>query len=315
VEVPFLRSVSKDGRLSSLSSFFQSNKSFMVVALVVSLISIGCFLQTERTDYIKNDRGWLHPTYYRRWETTLSDTVKKVHVVISLPEKLDVWQKGSVVARGFNESEYDKVRLEFWASGKSTGVYALSVKLNGREIKKYPQGIKGSAQWYSVPLKGPEREAIEDMGEAEVIFSLSGAPNPETDYVTFCGAAVVSGNSSLFDGATWTRDDLSEQPGDQQGEFYVRLAYTKGLFAEPSFTSERVVILLLYLVAICLLVLFRHSINNFRASGALSALKSTFKAHREIIVLLASVFVSFGLAGLFCHPLSSLRAGRGWCVI
>ena len=304
-----MRSVSKDGCLNSLLSFFQSNKSFIVVALVVSLISIVYFLQTERTDYIKNGRGWLHPAYHRRWETTLSDTVKKVHVVISLPEKLDVWHKGSVVARGFNESEYDKVRLEFWASGKSTGVYALSVKLNGREIKRYPQGIKGSAQWYSVPLKGPEREAIQDMGEAEVIFSLSGAPNPETDYVTFCGAAVASRNSSLFDGAAWTRDDLSEQPGDQQGEFYVRLAYTKGFFAEPSFTSERVVILLLYLVAICLLVLFRHGINNFRASRALSALKSTFKAHREIIFLLALVFVlALALRGYFVirYPRSEL---------
>jgi len=209
-----------------------------------------------------------------------------------LPQKLDVWQKGSVVARDFNESEYDRVRLEFWASGKSTGAYSLSVKVNGREIKRYPRGLRGNARWHSVILEGPAREAIRDVGEAEVTFSLSGAPNPETDYVTFYGdAAVASRNSSLFDGADWTQDDLSEQPGDQQGEFYVRLAYTKGLFTEPSPTSERVVILLLYLVAICLLVLFRRSINGFRASMALSVLKSTFKAHREIIVLLVSVFV------------------------
>ena len=289
--VPFMGNVSEDGWLSGLSGFFRSNKLFMVAVLFVSLIAIGCFLQTERADYVKNDRGWRHSTHHQRWETTLSDTAQKVRVVISLPEKLDVWQKGSVVAKYFNESEYDKVLLEFWASGKSTGAYSLSVKLNGRELKRYPRGIKGNAQWHSVLLEGPAREAIRDA-EAEVIFSLSGAPNPETDYVTFYGdAAVAPRKSSLFDGADWTGDDLSEQPGDQQGEFYVRLAYTKGLFTEPSPTSERVVILLLYLVALGLLVLFRRSINSFRASMALSVLKSTFKAHREIIVLLVSVFV------------------------
>jgi len=128
--------------------------------------------------------------------------------------------------------------------------------------------------------------------------------------VTFYGdVAGASRNSSLFDGTDWTRDDLSEQSGDQQGEFYVRLAYTKGLFTEPSPTSERVAILLLYLVAICLLVLFRHSINSLRASMALSALKSTFKARREIIVLLASVFVlALVLRSYFVvrYPLSKL---------
>ncbi len=287
-----MRSVSEEDRLSSLFDFFRSNQPFVVAALIVSLISIGCFLQTERTDYVKNDQGWRFPVHYRRWETTFSDTVQKVKVVIGLPEKLNVWQKGSVVARDFNESEYDKVHLEFWASGKSTGAYSLSVELNGREIKGYPQGLRGSARWHSILLEGPVREAIRDVGEAEVIFSLSGAPNPETDYVTFYGDVVgASRRSSLFDGAAWTSDDLSEQPGDQRGAFYVRLAYTKGLFTEPSVTSERVVILLLYLVAICLLALFRRSINSFRASVALSALKSVFKTHREIIVLLVSIFI------------------------
>jgi hypothetical protein len=148
--VLFLRSVFEDGWLSGLSGFFQSNKRFVVAILIVSLISIGCFLQTEGTDYVKNDRGWQFPAHHRRWETTLSDTVQKVKVVISLPEKLDVWQKGSVVTRDFNESEYDRVRLEFWASGKSTGAYSLSVKLNGRELKRYPRGIKGNARWHSI---------------------------------------------------------------------------------------------------------------------------------------------------------------------
>ena len=287
-----MRSISKNGWLSGLSDFFKKNKPFVVATLVVSLIFIVCFLQTERTDYVKNEQGWQHPTHRQRWEMVLSDITQKVKVVISLPQKLDVWQKGSVVARDFNESEYDRVRLEFWASGKSTGAYSLSVKVNGREIKRYPRGLRGNARWHSVLLEGPAREAIRDVGEAEVTFSLSGAPNPETDYVTFYGdAAVASRNSSLFDGADWTQDDLSEQPGGQQGEFYVRLAYTKGLFTEPSPTSERVVILLLYLVALGLLVLFRRSINGFRASMALSVLKSTFKAHREIIVLLVSVLV------------------------
>ena len=287
-----MRSVSEGGRLSGLSGFFRSNKPFVIVALVVSLISIGCFLQTERTDYVKNDQGWQYPIHYQRWKTTLSDTTQKIKIVLSLPEKLDVWQKGSVVARDFNESEYNRVRLEFWAGGQSTGAYSLSVNLNGREIKRYPQGIRGNARWHSVLLEGAVRSAIRDVGEAEVIFSLSGAPKPETDYVTFHGdAAVVSRNSFFFDGAGWTQDDLSSQAGDQQGEFYVRLTYTKGLFTDPSLTSERVVILSLYLVAICLLVLFRRNVDSFRISTVFSALKSTFKAHRELVVLLASVFV------------------------
>jgi len=285
-------SVSEESRLSGLLDFFRSNKPFVVAVLIVSLISIGCFLQTERTDYVKNGQGWRFPVHYRRWETSLSDTAQKVKVVIGLPEKLDVWQKGLVVARDFHEREYDQVHLQFWASGKSTGAYSLSVKLNGQEIQRYRQGIRGNARWHSVSLEGPVREAIRDAGGAEVIFSLSGAPHPETDYVTFYGDAVdASGDSSLFNGAAWTLDDLSEQPGDQQGEFYVRLAYAKGLFTEPSLTSGRVVILLLYLVAIGLLVLFRCSINSFRASMALSALKSAFKTHREIIILLVSIFV------------------------
>jgi 4-amino-4-deoxy-L-arabinose transferase-like glycosyltransferase len=301
-----MRSVSEGGWLSGLSGSFRNNKPFVMVALVVSLISIGCFLQTERTDYVKNDQGWQYPIYHRRWQTTLSDTTQKVKIVLSSPEKLDIWQKGSVVTRDFNENEYDRVRLEFWASGKSTGAYSLSVNLNGREAKRYSQGLRGNARWHSIPLEGPMREAIRDVGEAEVVFSLSGAPSPETDYVTFYGdAAVASQNSCLFDGADWTRDDLSEQPGVQQGEFYVRLAYTKGLFTDPSLTSERVVILSLYLVAICLLVLFRRNVNDFRISTLFSALKSTFKVHRELVVLLASVFVlALVLRSCFvtCYP-------------
>ena len=301
-----MRSVSEGGWLSGLSGSFRNNKPFVMVALVVSLISIGCFLQTERTDYVKNDQGWQYPIYHRRWQTTLGDTTQKVKIVLSSPEKLDIWQKGSVVTRDFNENEYDRVRLEFWASGKSTGAYSLSVNLNGREAKRYSQGLRGNARWHSIPLEGPMREAIRDVGEAEVVFSLSGAPSPETDYVTFYGdAAVASQNSCLFDGADWTRDDLSEQPGVQQGEFYVRLAYTKGLFTDPSLTSERVVILSLYLVAICLLVLFRRNVNDFRISTLFSALKSTFKVHRELVVLLASVFVlALVLRSCFvtCYP-------------
>ena len=287
-----MRSVSEDGWLSGLSSFFRSNKLFVVATLVVSLISIGCFLQTERTDYVKNDRGWQYSTHYRRWETTLSDTTQKVKIVLSLPEKLDVWQKGSVVARDFDESEYDGVRLEFWASGKSTGAYSLSVKLNGQEIKRYPRGIKGNARWHSVPLGGPAREAVRDVGDAEVIFSLSGAPNPETDYVTFYGdAAVASRNSSLFDGADWTRDDLSSQAGDQQGEFYVRLAYTQSIFADQSLTTERIVIPLFLLNALSLLVIFRKEVNLFRVSEASSSVVSILRSPKTIIILLLAIFL------------------------
>jgi len=287
-----MRSVYKDGWLSRLSGFFRSNKPLVVAVLIVSLISIGCFLQTERADYAKNDRGWQFPTHHRRWETTLSDTSQKLKVFINLPQKLDVWQKGSVVAKDFNEGEYDRVRLEFWGSGKSTGAYSLSVKLNGREIKRYPRGIRGNARWHSVPLEGPVREAIRDAGEAEVIFSLSGAPNPETDYVTFYGdAALASRNSSLFDGVDWTRDDLSEQPGDQQGEFYVRLAYTKSLLADQSLTIERIAILLLLLNALSLLVVLRKVVNSFRVSDAFSSAVSILRSQKTIIILLLAIFL------------------------
>jgi 4-amino-4-deoxy-L-arabinose transferase-like glycosyltransferase len=287
-----MRSVSEDDWLGGLSNFFQSNKRLVVAALVLSLMSIGCFLQTERTDYVKNDRGWQFPTHRQRWETTLSDTAQQVKAVISLPEKLDVWQKGSVVTRDFNESEYDSLRLEFWASGKSTGAYSLAVKLNGREIKKHPRGIKGNARWHSVPLEGLAREAIRDVGEAEVIFGLSGAPNSETDYVTFYGdAAVTSRNSSFFDGADWTRDDLSSQAGDQQGEFYVRLAYARSIFADQSLTTERIVILLFSLNALSLLVVFRKEVNSFRVSDAFSSVVSILRRQKTIILLLLAIFL------------------------
>jgi len=287
-----MRSVSKDGWLSGLSDFFRSNKPFVAAVLIVSLISLGCFLQTERTDYVKNDQGWQFPAHDRRWETTLSDTAQKVRVVISLPDKLDVWQKDSVVARDFNESEYDGVRLEFWASGKSTGAYALSVKLNGREIKRYPRGISGNARWHPVLLEGPAREAVREVGEAEVIFSLSGAPNPKADYVTFYGdAAVASRNSSFFDGANWTEDDLSSQAGDQPGEFYVRLAYTQSILADQSLTTERIVIFLFLLNALSLLVVFRKEVNSFKVSDAFSSVVSTFRSQKTIIILLLAIFL------------------------
>lgn len=241
---------------------------------------------------MKNDRGWRRVTHKERWEATFSDTSRKVKIIIPLPEKLEVWRRGRVVTREFDESAYDRAYLEFWTSGRSTGAYSLSVELNGREIKRYSRGIRGNARWHSVLLESPARETIRDAGEAEVIFSLSGAPHPETDYVTFYGdAAITSGNSFLFDGVDWTQDDLSEWPDDQQGEFYVRLAYKKGLFTEPSLTSERVVIPLLCLVAVFLLMLFRRSINQFRISTTFSAWKSTFRAHRELVVFLVMVFV------------------------
>ncbi len=141
-----MRNVFEDGWLSGLSGFFRSNKPFVVASLLVSLISIGCFLQAERVDYVKNDRGWrFRQLHSRWWETTLSDTVQRVKIVIGLPEKLEVWQRGSVIAKDFNEGEYDEVRLQFWASGKSTGAYSLSVKVNGREIKRYPRGSRAMA--------------------------------------------------------------------------------------------------------------------------------------------------------------------------
>jgi 4-amino-4-deoxy-L-arabinose transferase-like glycosyltransferase len=288
-----MRSVFEDGWLSGLSGFFRSNKPFVVTALVVSLISIGCFLEDERTDYVKNDRGWRYrPLHSRWWETTLSDTVQRVKVVISLPEKLEVWQRGSVIAKDFNEGEYDEVRLQFWASGKSTGAYSLSVKLNGREIKRYPGGIKGNARWRSVPLEGPAREAIRDFGEAEVTFSLSGAPNPKTDYVTFYGdVAGASRNSYFFDGADWTQDDLSSQAGDQRGEFYVRLAYTKSILTDQLLTTERIVIPLFLLNALSLLVIFRKEINSFRVSDAFSSVVSILMSQKTTIILLLAIFL------------------------
>jgi len=289
-----MRNVFEDGCLSGLSGFFRNNKPFVVASLLVSLISIGCFLQTERTDYVKNDRGWwFRPLHSRWWETTLSDTAQRVKVVIGLPEKLEVWQRGSVIAKDFNEGEYDGIRLEFWASGKSTGAYSLSVKLNGREIKRYPRGIKGNGRWHSVPLESPAREAIRDLGEAEVIFGLSGAPNPKTDYVTFYGdVAGDSRNSSFFDGADWTQDDLSSQAGDQQGEFYVRLAYTKSILGDQSLTTERIVILLFLLNALSLLVIFRKEINSFRVSDAFSSVASTLMSQKTTSILLLAIFLS-----------------------
>ena len=287
-----MRNVSKDGCLSGLLGFFRGNKPFVVAVLVVSLIYVSCFLQTGKTDYVKNDEGWQFPDHYWRWETTLSDIAQRVKVFITLPEKLNVWQRGSVVARDFNESEYDKVCLEFWASGKSTGTYSLSVKLNGREIKRYPWGIKGNARWHSVPLEGRAREAIRDVREAEVTFSLSGAPNLETDYVTFYGdAAVASRNSAFFDGADWSWDDPSGQAGDQQGEFYVRLAYAKSIFADQSLTTERLVILLLLLNTFSLLVVFRKEVNSFRVSDAFFSVVSILRSHQTIIILLLAIFL------------------------
>lgn len=289
-----MRSVSEDGCLSGLSGFFRSNKPFVLAALLVSLVSIGCFLQTERTDYVKNDRGWqFWPLDSRRWETTLSDTAQRVKVVIGLPEKLEVWQRGSVVAKDFNGGEYEEVRLEFWASGKSTGASALSVTLNGQEIERYPRGIKGNARWHSVPLEGLMKEAIQNVGRAEVVFSLSGAPDPETDYVTFHGdSALVSRNSSFFDGVDWTQDDLSSQEaGNQQGEFYVRLAYTKSILTDQSLTTERIVIPLFWLNALSLLVVFRKEVNSFRVFDAFSSVANILSSQKTTIILLLAIFL------------------------
>ncbi|MDH4138489.1 MAG: glycosyltransferase family 39 protein, partial [Anaerolineae bacterium] len=126
--------------------------------------------------------------------------------------------------------------------------------------------------------------------------------------MTFYGdAAVASRNSSFFDGVAWTRDDLSGQTGDQQGEFYVRLAYTKNLFADQSLTTERIIILLFLLNALSLLVIFYKEVNSFRVFDAFTSMvMSIIRSRKTIILLLAIFLLGLGLRVYFVthypHP-------------
>jgi 4-amino-4-deoxy-L-arabinose transferase-like glycosyltransferase len=278
-------------RPTELLDVFRKNWKFAALVLLVLLSSVAYLVRTERTDYVKNGRGWRLITSYKRWQATLSEPSQKIKVVIPLPEKLEVWQRGRVVTQEFDESAYDKARLEFWASGKSSGAYSLSVQLNGQEVKRYPRGMGGNARWHAIPLEPRLREAIKERGEAEIVFTLDGAPNPETDYVVFYGdGAVDSRNSFFFEGANWTQDDLSIQPGSQQGEFYVRLAYSRGIFTAPSWTTERIVLPLFGLSVLCLLVAFRQPLNA-QVSRILSPLVHAFKANRALVTWLILIFL------------------------
>lgn len=105
--------------------------------------------------------------------------------------------------------------------GLATDAFSMVVELNGQEIASFRGPELTAAQWHQVPIPaGLLRE------RNEVVLRAIGAPNGHPDWFQLqIDADATTGRSwwSTDEGQTWTQADLSPDPGEQTGEFLVRI--------------------------------------------------------------------------------------------
>jgi hypothetical protein len=100
------------------------------------------------------------------------------------------------------------------------GLFRLVVSLNGSDVASFSgEEVRGNL---TVPL--PAGRLLK--GENEVVLRVEGQPNDMSEwYQVMIDADAKQGHSSFSQdaGKTWIQNDLSPDPGSQQGEFMVRV--------------------------------------------------------------------------------------------
>ncbi len=104
--------------------------------------------------------------------------------------------------------------------GIATDGFAMVVSLNGQDIATLKGSELNQAGWFSVPVpEGLIRQTN------EVVFRATGSPNGHPDWFALgvdTHAQTRRSSWSTDEGATYTEEDLGEDPGAQTGEFTVR---------------------------------------------------------------------------------------------
>ena len=112
--------------------------------------------------------------------------------------------------------------------GIATDAFSMVVSLNGQEIATFRGPELTGAQWHQVPIpEGLLRESN------EIVLRATGAPNGHPDWFQLqIDDDATTGRSwwSSDGGQTWSQADLSPDPGEQTGEFLVRI----GPAADPN---------------------------------------------------------------------------------
>ncbi|NLB95618.1 MAG: hypothetical protein GX785_07900 [Armatimonadetes bacterium] len=105
--------------------------------------------------------------------------------------------------------------------GVATDAFSLVVTFNGQEIATIPGSWLNDGPGEGIPVPpGLIRE------ENEVVFRVTGRPNSHPDWVAFHVDTNATSRRSWWSGdggKSWTQEDLSPDPGTQQGEVMVRL--------------------------------------------------------------------------------------------
>lgn len=167
----------------------------------VHLVNSDCLYDAVASKDLRDDSG----TFGAR--SFLADTRPRVKKVLLVPDL--------AAAKGFG--------LRFFGStcGAATDKFSLVVSVNGRPIKTYRGSELNESGWFETAIpEGLLRQ------ENEVVFQATGAPSGHPDWFALkIDTTATTGRSYWSDdeGKTWTRDDLSLDPGAQRGEFMVRL--------------------------------------------------------------------------------------------
>jgi len=113
--------------------------------------------------------------------------------------------------------------LKFFGTtcGIASDAFSLVISLNGQDIKTFKGSELNEAGWFEAPVPAGLLRP-----ENEVIFRAEGKPSGHPDWVAIrldTNAATRRTWWSNDSGQTWTQDDISLDPGMQQGEALVRL--------------------------------------------------------------------------------------------
>ena len=142
------------------------------------------------------------------WRCYISKTTDRIEKILSLPN---------------NIGNYNKVSLNILMKGasfmgtKAVHTYNCTVKVGDRVVKTYQGGIPEILAWHKIPI---DRRLIEGKEKIVVSLSLSGKPDPNSNYINIYGDVNNYAGKSFFNG---NKEDLSPDAGPQKGEYMIRL--------------------------------------------------------------------------------------------
>ncbi len=210
-----------------------------------------------------------------------------------LARTTDVITKTLVLPAGFEATDYRRLALKIMMASANNPasddnhLFDLVVRVDNHVLSRYRDGPPVGAEWRTINV---DPALVAGKRDLVVTLALTGIPDPSVNYVNVFGASGQSAGRSQFNGRT---NDLSREPGIQEGEYLIRLSLEPQPFGRAG--SRLPYILGLPIIALVLYNLpggrRRRAVVAIAGFGALLALAAVLD-----IGVLVPVFLLFVLA-------------------